>query len=586
MYGHRKSHKYRGLRLLKGVLISIVLIVAIAPTIGDAARPIVNVTNEPIPAKADGTSFSSQEIQSIILNSCNERDWSPEFIEDGIVRATLNVRNRHYAIVEISFAPTEYSITYLSSIALDYEERKQRIHKNYNVWVNELREAINKNIHLSSYSAGSNALEVRSNRGARVLPDYVTQLSPDTFVINQNSKAGMFANMGKLKAKVHKLANEFADQEGRTLVLVSERSDRPNPGFPWYELTFRLVDPVATISGSHPNTEAEAIEAYLVDHELDLIEGIWTWGDNRYQIALIQNNTGIEPEYDYVGIVIRADQGSWKPGQIKVFLNSTAIDTIFTGVYFDGNQVRTNLSYILEDPNLLKVNYSFDGYSPLLIRDYPVGRSSAKARSSGTESHGTCFIVGPNGTAITSHHVVDGTDRITVTLSDGRQLPAMIEKSSAATDLAVLRISASTPDYLSFTSTKSVQLGDQVFTVGFPTKSILGSEAKFTEGSISALSGIHGEASYMQVSVPIQPGNSGGPVVNYSGNVVGVIAATAAVKSFYKATGSLPQNVNWAVKSDYVQIMLGEVPARPTVTGRADAIKRTQAAVCQVVATH
>ena len=81
-----------------------------------------------------------------------------------------------------------------------------------------------------------------------------------------------------------------------------------------------------------------------------------------------------------------------------------------------------------------------------------------------------------------------------VTLSDGRQVPAIIEKSSAANDIAVLRIAASTPDYLSFTSTRSVQLGDQVFTVGFPTKSILGSEAKFTEGSISALSGIQDEA--------------------------------------------------------------------------------------------
>ena len=90
----------------------------------------------------------------------------------------------------------------------------------------------------------------------------------------------------------------------------------------------------------------------------------------------------------------------------------------------------------------------------------------------------------------------------------------------------------------------------------------------------------------MQISVPIQPGNSGGPVVNYEGNVVGVIAATAAVESFYRATGSLPQNINWAVKSDYVQLMIGDVLARPTVTSRTEAIKRAQSAVCQVVATH
>ena len=343
---------------------------------------------------------------------------------------------------------------------------------------------------------------------------------------------------------------------------------------------------VTAISGSHPSTEAGAIETYFADRELDLIEGIWTWDKNEYQIAIIKNNTGFEHEYDYAGIVIRSDTGRWKPGQIKLFLNSTASDTIFTGVYFAGDQSRTNLSYILENPNLIKVNYTFSNGSPLLIRDYPVGRSSGIASSGGAESHGTCFIAGPNGTAITSHHVVEGTDKIMVTLSDGRQVPAVVEKSSAANDLAVLRIAASTPDYLSFTSTRSVQLGDQVFTVGFPTKSILGSEAKFTEGSISSLSGIQDEASYMQVSVPIQPGNSGGPVVNYRGNVVGVIAATAAIETFYRATGSLPQNINWAVKSDYAQLLIGDVQARPTVTSRTEAIKRAQSAVCQVVASH
>ena len=338
--------------------------------------------------------------------------------------------------------------------------------------------------------------------------------------------------------------------------------------------------------GSHPTNETDAIEHYFADRELDPLEGIWTWDDNIYQIAIIKNNTGIESEYDYVGIIIRADSGRWKPGQVKLLINSTASDTIFTGVYFAGNQARTNLSYILENPNLIKVNYTFDDGSPLLIRDYPIGRSSGIARSRGAESHGTCFIAGPNGTAITSHHVVEGFDKIMVTLSDGRQVPAVIEKSSAANDIVVLRIAASTPDYLTFSSTRLVQLGDQVFTVGFPTMSILGSEPKFTEGSVSALSGIQDEGSYMQISVPIQPGNSGGPVVNYEGNVVGVIAATAAVESFYRATGSLPQNINWAVKSDYVQLMIGDVLARPTVTSRTEAIKRAQSAVCQVVATH
>ena len=216
----------------------------------------------------------------------------------------------------------------------------------------------------------------------------------------------------------------------------------------------------------------------------------------------------------------------------------------------------------------------------------PVAARAGEADTQGVESHGTCFLVSSNGVAITSYHVIDGAKGISVLLADGRQVQAVVESTSAANDLAVLRLTGSTPDYLSFTSTRTARLGDQVFTVGFPAKSILGADAKFTEGSISALSGIQGEAAYMQISVPVQPGNSGGPLVNYQGNVVGVIAATAAVEAFYKATGTLPQNLNWAVKSDYVKPMIDEVAPRPIAASRDEAISRVKKAVCQVIAAH
>jgi S1-C subfamily serine protease len=88
----------------------------------------------------------------------------------------------------------------------------------------------------------------------------------------------------------------------------------------------------------------------------------------------------------------------------------------------------------------------------------------------------------------------------------------------------------------------------------------------------------------MQISVPIQPGNSGGPVVSYDGGVVGVIAATAGIEAFYGSTGALPQNVNWAIKSDYVKLMLAEYPPIAAAENRGEAIARTQAAVCEVTA--
>jgi len=109
---------------------------------------------------------------------------------------------------------------------------------------------------------------------------------------------------------------------------------------------------------------------------------------------------------------------------------------------------------------------------------------------------------------------------------------------------------------LNFASPGAADIGDDVFTLGFPISDILGKEVKYSEGVINSLSGIQGDATFFQISVPIQPGNSGGPLVNQAGDVVGIVTATAAVEEFYKATGSLPQNVNWAVKAAYASLIL------------------------------
>jgi S1-C subfamily serine protease len=203
----------------------------------------------------------------------------------------------------------------------------------------------------------------------------------------------------------------------------------------------------------------------------------------------------------------------------------------------------------------------------------------------GVSSQGTCFVVSPNGLLVTSHHVIDDAENISVIFSDGRELAATTEKTSAATDLAILRVNAATPDHLTLASARGAKIGDQIFTVGFPSKQILGSSAKFTEGSVSSLSGIEGESTYMQISVPVQPGSSGGPVANFEGRVIGVVAATAAIEHFYRETGSLPQNVNWAVKSDYVSLLMDSAqPVVPADANREDAIVRVQSAVCQVLA--
>jgi S1-C subfamily serine protease len=169
---------------------------------------------------------------------------------------------------------------------------------------------------------------------------------------------------------------------------------------------------------------------------------------------------------------------------------------------------------------------------------------------------GTGFFVSSDGLIVTNHHVIDGAKTISVSVPSGKTYTAKVVSQSASTDLAVLKIQYTTKNYLTFADPGAAEIGDDVFTLGFPVSDILGKEVKYSEGVINSLSGIKGDATFFQISVPIQPGNSGGPLVNADGDVVGIVTSTAAVKEFYQATGSMPQNINWAVKGAYASLIL------------------------------
>ena len=175
-----------------------------------------------------------------------------------------------------------------------------------------------------------------------------------------------------------------------------------------------------------------------------------------------------------------------------------------------------------------------------------------KAKRAIVSRIGTGFVVSNDGHIITAYHIVKDTTEIMVKFENGNWLLAKLENYSFSNDVAVLKVNQSTRDYLSFVNSKDVKQGQKVFTLGYPVFDVLGNEPKYAEGTISSLSGIMGEYSLMQISVPVQPGNSGGPLVDVSGGVIGMVTSTIAVEAFFKETGTLPQNINWAVKADYI----------------------------------
>ena len=102
-------------------------------------------------------------------------------------------------------------------------------------------------------------------------------------------------------------------------------------------------------------------------------------------------------------------------------------------------------------------------------------------------------------------------------------------------------------------------MGAKVFTVGFPNPDIQGSAAKYTDGAISALTGIMDDVRTIQVTVPVQPGNSGGALAEEAGNAVGVVVAKLNAAAVFEYTGDIPQNVNFAVKIGYAMPLIQSV---------------------------
>ncbi len=208
---------------------------------------------------------------------------------------------------------------------------------------------------------------------------------------------------------------------------------------------------------------------------------------------------------------------------------------------------------------------------------------------------GSGLVFTPEGHVFTNHHVVENGKSFEVYVpSLKKKLPAKLIVSDAANDLAVLQVEtwksephspALPPPIASSTKAK---VGDKVFAIGFPLPDALGTEAKYTSGDVSSLSGIGDDKRVIQISAPIQPGNSGGPLALADGRIVGVVVATLNYRLTLKESGSLPQNVNFAVKSDYLRILAAnsgvDIPDDLKVTGSP--VEHVNAYTVQVICTQ
>jgi S1-C subfamily serine protease len=183
--------------------------------------------------------------------------------------------------------------------------------------------------------------------------------------------------------------------------------------------------------------------------------------------------------------------------------------------------------------------------------DLPPAYKPKETRKEKGYSTGTGFFISEDGYLITNYHVVQDAKDIIVITYNNKELKGNFINGNSNEDIALIKVNAVTKA-LPILKKHNIAKGEEVFTLGYPLVQIQGQEQKASFGRINSLTGIKGDLHFFQIDIPVQPGNSGGPLINTKGQVAGVVTATLDQLVTLKMSGHIPQNVNYAVKSDYL----------------------------------
>jgi Trypsin-like peptidase domain len=179
----------------------------------------------------------------------------------------------------------------------------------------------------------------------------------------------------------------------------------------------------------------------------------------------------------------------------------------------------------------------------------------ASGRAADTLS-GSGVVVGGHGEVLTNAHVVNACTQIHVRSAAGDLATAQLIGRDEKNDLAVVRSATSLPSVAIFREGNPVRPGDPVVVLGYPLSGLLATTANLAVGNVSALAGLSDDSRYLQISAPVQPGNSGGPLLDASGHLVGIVTAKLDAALVARFTGDIPQNVNFALKAEVVRTFL------------------------------
>lgn len=301
-------------------------------------------------------------------------------------------------------------------------------------------------------------------------------------------------------------------------------------------------------------TSEDSIRNYFDKNGSEYLEGIWDYsGVNGYRLAVIKDG------YKYRATII-GFAGNYRPGEFKASIETASSEEVVTIDWLMGDKVNKVKTVGIVKNNSL-IEFSLPGEKVFLYKTYPKsGKIKKTVKSNEWAGNGSGIIISKSGYIITNHHVIEDADEIEVEFilnDEVQKFNAEIVQVDKTNDLAIVKIVDVNFDGIEKLpynfKTRTSDVGTKVYAYGYPMAlSIMGKEIKVTDGMISSKTGFDGDITTYQITAPIQGGNSGGPLFDENGNLIGINSSGLR--------RDLADNVAYSIKSSYVLNLIDILP--------------------------
>lgn len=307
------------------------------------------------------------------------------------------------------------------------------------------------------------------------------------------------------------------------------------------------------------NFDEKSLREYLSNKKLDPFEGIWEYTSSDKTSLSEYKLLVLKEDFKYVLYIIEGT-GLWKKSDKKAEFETAASNEVITMKWTMGDK-RTKIKTIGVVKNYSIIEFDINDSKTILYKTFPKFKSNKKnIRNGEWIGNGSGIIISKSGHIVTNNHVIDDTKKIEIEFNyngENVKYNAEVIQTDAVNDLAILKIFDINFDGLDdlpyYFKTRSSDVGTKVYAFGYPMAlSAMGKEIKITDGIISSKSGFDGDVTTYQITAPIQGGNSGGPLFDDKGNLLGINSS--------KLRSDIADNVGYTIKSSYILNLIDVLP--------------------------